>query len=64
MGWKNYQTVDSSRREPQVSRGLFGVDLLIIDFKFHIFLNLIYPLRKNISFPKCPKLYTEPPYSG
>ena len=24
--------------------------------EFHIFFNLIYPLRKNISFPKCPKI--------
>ena len=23
---------------------------------FHIFLNLTYPLRKNISFPKCPEI--------
>ena len=39
--------------------------LLILHFKFtksiksstfHIFLNLTYPLRKNISFPKCPKI--------
>ena len=55
-----------SKREPQVGRGLSGVRLLILHFKFqfsksiisstfHIFLNLTYPLRKNISFPKCPK---------
>ena len=48
-------------------RGLFGIRLLILHFKFqfsksiksstfHIFLNLTYPLRKNISFPKCPKI--------
>ena len=41
--------------------------LLILHFKFqfsksiksstfHIFLNLTYPLRKNVSFPKCPKI--------
>ena len=60
MGWKHYQTVDFPKREPQVGRGLFGIRLLILHFKFqlsksiksstsHIFLNLTYPLRKNIS---------------
>ena len=44
-----------------------GIRLLILHFKFqfsksiksstfHIFLNLTYPLRKNISFPKHPKI--------
>ena len=62
----------------QVGRGLFGIRLLIPHFKFqfsksiksstfHIFLNLTYPLRKNI-FPKMPKnhlkIYTKPPNSG
>ena len=67
MGWKHYQTVDSRKREPQVVRGLFGIRLLILHFKFqfsksiksstfHTFLNFTYPLRKNISFPKCPKI--------
>ena len=67
MGWKHYQTLDPRKREPQVARGLFGIRLLILHFKFqfsksiksstfHIFLNLTYPLRKNISFPKCPKI--------
>ena len=57
MGWKHYQTVDPRKREPQVARGLFGIRLLIVHFKFlffksiksstfHIFLNLTYPLRK------------------
>ena len=52
--------------DPQVGKGLFGVHLLILHFKlqfsksikcstFHILLNLTYPLRKNISFPKDPK---------
>ena len=47
--------------------GLFGIRILILHFKFqfsksikssifHIFLDLTYPLRKNISFPKCPKI--------
>ena len=66
MGWKHYQTVDHLKREPQIGSGLFGIRLLIPHFKFqfsksiksstfHIFLNLTYPLRKNISFPKCTK---------
>ena len=67
MGWEHYQTVEPLKKEPQVCRGLFGVRLLILHFKFqfsksiksstfHIFLNLTYPLRKNISFTKCPKI--------
>ena len=67
MAQKHYQTVDHYQRQPQVGRGLFDFHLLILHFKFqfsksikpstfHIFLNLTYPLRKNISFPKCPKL--------
>ena len=50
----------------QAGRGLFGIRLLILHFKFqfsksiksltfHIFLTLTYPLRQNISFPKCLK---------
>ena len=53
--------------EPQVGRRLFGVHLLLLHFKFqfsksiksstfHIFLNLTYPFRKNISFPECPNI--------
>ena len=67
MGWQHYQTADPRKREPRVARGLFGIRLLILHFKFqfsksiksstfHIFLNLTYPLRKNISFAKCPKI--------
>ena len=67
MGWKHYQTVDPLQKEPQVGRGLFGIRLLILHFKFqlsisitsstfHILLNFTYPLRKEISFPKCPTL--------
>ena len=52
---------------PRFGRGLFRVHLLILHFKFpfsksiksstfHIFLNLTYPLRKSISFSKCPKI--------
>ena len=55
MGWEHYQTVDPLEKEPQVRRGLFGVRLLILHFKFkftksiksstfHIFLNLTYPI--------------------
>ena len=58
MGWKHYQTVDPLQKEPQVGRGLFGIRLLILHFKFqfsksiksstfHILLNLTYPLRKK-----------------
>ena len=60
-------TADPRKREPQVARGLFGIRLLILDLKFqfsksiksstfHIFLNLTYPLRKKIYFPKCPQI--------
>ena len=34
MGWEHYQTVDPLEKEPQVCRGLFGVRLLILHFKF------------------------------
>ena len=79
MGWKHYQTVDPRSRESQVGRGLFGIRLLILHFKFqfsnsiksstfHIFLNLTYPSRKKNLFPKMsknhPKIYTKPPNSG
>ena len=67
MGWKHYQTVDHPKREPQVGSGLFGIRLLILHFKFqftisiksstfHVSLSLTYPFRKNVSFPKCPKI--------
>ena len=67
MGWKVNQIADPSKREPQLGRGLFGVHLLNLHFKFqfsksiksstfHVFLNLTYSLRKNISFPKHPKI--------
>ena len=67
MDWEHYQTVDPPKAELQAGRGLFGVHLRILHFKFqfsksiksstfHIFLNLTYPFRKNISvFPKIPK---------
>ena len=58
MRWEHYHTVDPLEKEPQVHRGLFGVRLLILHFKFqfskptlsltfHLFLNLTYPLRKK-----------------
>ena len=67
MDWKHYQTVDPLQKELQVGRGLFGIRLLILHFRFqfsksiksstfHIFLNLTYPFRKNISFSKHPKI--------
>ena len=64
MGWKHYQRADHPKRESQVGSVLIGSRLLILHFKFqftksstfHISLNLTYPLRKNISFQKCPKI--------
>ena len=67
MGWKHYRTVNQPKREPQVGSELLGIRLLILHFKFqftksiksstfHITLNLAYPLRRNMSFQKCPKL--------
>ena len=67
MVCEHYQTVNPPKREPQAGTGLFGVRLFILHVKFqfsksikssifHIFFNLTYPLRKNISFPKCPKI--------
>ena len=67
MDWKHYQTVDPLQKEPQVGRGLFRIRVLILHFKFqfsksiksstfHIFLNLTYPRRKNLSFPKHLKI--------
>ena len=67
MGWKQYRTVDHPKREPQGGSEVFGIRLLILHFKFQfaksiksstfqISLNLTYPLRKNISFQKCPKI--------
>ena len=67
MGWKHYQTVDHPKREPRVGSRLFGTRILILHFKFqftksiksstfHISLNLTYPLGKNSSFQKCPKI--------
>ena len=70
MGWKHYQTVDPRKREPQVARGLFGIRLLILHFKFQFSksINLTYPLRKKYLFPKMPKnhpkIYTKLPNSG
>ena len=76
MGWKHFQTVDHPKCELQVGRGLFGIRLLVLHFKFqfsksikslifHIFLNLTYSLRKKSLFPKMsknhPKIYTKPP---
>ena len=66
MDWKHYQTVDPLQKEPQVGRGLFGIRLLILHYKFQfsksikssiflIFLNLTYSLRKNISFQNVQK---------
>ena len=79
MGWEHYQTVDPLEKERQVSRGLFGVHLLILHFKFqfsksiksstfHAFHNLTYPLRKKNLIHKMyknhPKIYTTPQNIG
>ena len=66
MGWEHYQTAEPLKREPQVSRELFGV--LILHFKFpnsmksstfrHIFRSSTYPLRKTL-FPKMPKNHSK-----
>ena len=37
MGWELYQTVDFTKGEPRAGRGLFGVHLLILHFKFQFF---------------------------
>ena len=34
MGWEHYQTVEPLEKGPQVRKGLFGVRLLILHFKF------------------------------
>ena len=40
MDWKHYRnttiTVDPLQKEPQVGRGLFGIRLLILHFKFQL----------------------------
>ena len=73
--WKlgNDRQLTTPKWEPQVGRGLFGISLLILHFKFqfsksivslifHIFLNLTYSLRKKYFFPKMSnshrKIYT------
>ena len=66
MGLEHYTRQLTPKREPQVSREMFGVPLLILYFKFqfsksiksskfHIFLNLFYSLRIKFYFQKCPK---------
>ena len=58
MGWKHYQTVDPRKREPQVARGLFGIRLLILHFKFQFsksiteIFNILYFPQFNLSFEK------------
>ena len=67
MGWKRYQTAEIERRAPgwqgtvwyPCTNSSLQISIFQIHQKsstFHIFLNLTYPLRKTISFPKCPKL--------
>ena len=79
MGWKHYQTVDHPNWEPQVGRGLFGIRLLILHFKFqfsksiksstfHYFSQFNLSFEKKYLFPKMPKnhpkIYTKPPNRG
>ena len=79
MGWRHCETVHHPKWEPQVGRGLFGIRLLILHFKFqfsrpikslifHIFPNSTYSLRKKYLFPKMsknhPNTYTKPPNGG
>ena len=56
MGWKHYQTVDKPKWKRQVGRGLFGIRLLILHFKFqfskYIFNDFSYFLQFNPSFEK------------
>ena len=57
MNWKDYQTVGHPKYEPRVGKGLFGIRLLILHYKFQfsksikssvfrIFLNLTHSLGK------------------
>ena len=48
MGWKQYQTVEPRKREPQVARGLFGIRLLILRFKFQFSTNLQHFIFSSI----------------
>ena len=73
MGLEHYHTVDPLEKEPQVRRGLFGVRLSFLHFKFqfsksiksstfHIFFNLTYPFRKNLMQKMSqnhPKIHTK-----
>ena len=46
MDWKHYQTVDTLQKDPQVGKGLFGIRLLILHFKFQ-FSKSIKSSREN-----------------
>ena len=65
MRWKHYQTVHPipplhppQKKEARAGGGLFGDHLLILHFKFRLSKSIksstvhIYPVRKNLSFPK------------
>ena len=57
MGWKLYQTVDPRKRESLVARGLFGIRLLILHFKFQFsksikIFNISHFPQFNLSFEK------------
>ena len=34
MGWKHFQTGNPTKIEPQISRGLLSIHVLILHFKF------------------------------
>ena len=52
MGWKNYQTVDHPKREPQVGSGLFGIRLQISIYQIHQIFNISYFPQFNLFFEK------------
>ena len=64
--WNTFRQLIPSKESPRLV-GDCLVSVLILYFKFqfsksiksstfHIFLNLTYPLRKDISFPKCSEI--------
>ena len=65
--WEHFQSVDTQgkRREPQVGSGLFGVHLLIFQYKFNFqirqIFNILYSPKFKFTFekeflsPKLPK---------
>ena len=57
MGWKHYQKVYHPKCEPEVDRGLFGIRLLVLHFKFQFFqihqiFSILYFSQFNLFFEK------------